>query len=396
MKFEHTESSSFRNQSERPEKDQSDDGLSGLNTPGAQNSVLREESEAFLNDLLNTPSPTGFESPIQKVVADRMRGMADSIESDVHGNLYIAVKPEAERSVMLAGHCDQIGFMVQSISRDGYISVDALGGIDAGVCPGATVTIHTANGPIDGIIGRKPIHLQSAEERRAMKVAVKDLWIDIGARDKAEAESLIRPGDPITFELGVRNLRNGLITGAGLDDRVGLFVAMEAARIVKERNQSDAALYAVSTVQEEVGLRGAETATHNVSPDVGIAIDVTHATDDPSSSNSKVQQCVLGEGPVIFRGPNCNPAVTEKLIELAEQNNIPYQIGISGRLLGNDARAMQVAQGGVATASIGIPNRYMHTQVEVCSQEDLKNAAELLALFTESVKADSDFRPFPV
>jgi endoglucanase len=293
---------------------------------------------------------------------------------------------------MLAGHCDQIGFMVRYIDKEGYIWVSALGGIDAGVVPGAHATVHTKNGPITGVFGRKPIHFQTNEERSKMTLELKKMWLDIGAKSKAEVEEIIQIGDPVTFSLGATELRNGIIAGAGIDNRVGLFVAIEVARLCSQKKIS-VALYAVSTVQEEVGLRGAHTASYAVDPEVGIAIDVVHATDNPGSDDTKASSCKLGAGPSIVRGPNANPVVEKLLLDSAKRSRIPVQINPDSRPLGNDANAMQITRGGVATGAVQIPNRYMHTQVELCSIKDLDNAIKLLTGFISRITAATQFIP---
>lgn len=353
---------------------------------------MQKESKDFLFELLSTPSPTGFEEEIQHVVRTRMARYADSIETDLHGNVIVALNPKAPRRVMLAGHCDQIGFMVKHITKDGFIYVSPLGGIDAGVLLGTHVTIHAKSGPVSGIFGRKPIHQQSAEERDRLKLDLDKMWVDIGASNQKEAEKRVSIGDPVTFKLGVTELGSDLVSSPGLDNRVGLFVAMETLRLCTKEKLS-VGLYSVSTVQEEVGLRGARTAAFSIDPEIGIAIDVTHASDNPANENTKVVPCKLGSGPCFSHGPNTNPVVADMLVAAAKKGKIPYQPAPSSQLLGNDANAIQVSRGGVATGSIGIPNRYMHTQVEVCSLSDLENAARVLAGFIKAISPKTDFRP---
>jgi endoglucanase len=353
---------------------------------------MNKDSEKFLYKLLSTPSPTGFEQKIQKVVKERMKASAKTIEIDYHGNLIAALNPKAERKVMLAGHCDQIGFMVKHIDKDGFIYVAPLGGIDSGVVPGAHVTICGKKGYVNGIFGRKPIHHQPASERERMSLKLDKMWIDIGAKDKKDAEKQVAVGDCATYKLGVTELGQDFISAAGLDDRVGLFVAMEALRLCA-RSKLQVGLFSVSTVQEEVGLRGARTAAYGIDPDVGIAIDVTFASDNPGCEDKHATPCVLGKGPGIYTGPNINPVVQKMLVDCAKAARIPHQILPSSRLLGNDANAMQITRNGVAAASIGIPNRYMHTQVEVCSKSDLTNSAKLLAAFVKKITPRTDLRP---
>jgi endoglucanase len=321
-----------------------------------------------------------------------MKRYADSIETDLHGNVIVALNPKAPRKVMLAGHCDQIGLMVRHITSDGYIYVSALGGIDVGVLHAARVTIHTEKGPVEGLVGRKPIHAQSAEERDKTKNDIDKIWIDIGAKNKKDAEKRVKIGDVATFHLSVVELGDGLISAPGLDDKVGLFVAMEVLRLCSKK-KLNVGLYAVSTVQEEVGLRGAMTSAYGINPEVGIAIDVTPSSDNPGNENAKATPCKLGAGPTIVAGPNINPVVEKMLVASAKKTKSPYQISPTTRPLGNDANTIQVARAGVAAASIGIPNRYMHTQAEVCSYKDLELAIKILAHFVTSISSKTDFRP---
>jgi tetrahedral aminopeptidase len=330
---------------------------------------MDQAAKDFLFELLQTPSPTGYEQAIQRVVKKRMKPYADLIEGDLHGNLMIALNHTASRKIMLTGHCDQIGMMVKHVSSDGFIYFTALGGVDTGVLLGTTVVIHGQKGPVVGV-----------------------LWIDIGARNRKEVEKRVEIGDAITFKLGVLELANGLICAPGVDNKVGLFVAMEALRLCHGEKLS-VGLFAVSTVQEEVGLRGAQTAAYRIAPEVGIAIDVTHASDNPGNENTRAVPCKLGSGPTITRGPNTNPIVEKMLLAAAKKGKIPFQLSPSSSLLGNDANIIQVSKQGVATASIGIPNRYMHTQAEISSLKDLENAAKLLAGFVKSIGKKTDFHP---
>lgn len=350
------------------------------------------DSKDFLHQLLLTPSPTGYEQPVQRIIRERMKKYADSVETDLHGNVLVGINTKATRKVMLAGHCDQIGLMVRHISADGFIYVAALGGIDVGTLHAAKVTFHTEKGPVHGVIGRKPIHAQSADERDRTKNDIERIWVDIGAKNRKDAEKRVQVGDVATFELGVLELGNGLICSPGLDDKVGLFIAMETLRVLSSKKLA-VGLYAVSTVQEEIGLRGATTSTFGINPEVGIAIDVTHASDNPGNENSKAVPCKLGEGPAITSGPNSNPVVERMIKASAKKAKIPYQISPCPRPFGNDANAMQLSRGGVATLSLGIPNRYMHTQAEICSYKDLENSIKLLAHFIASITAKTDFRP---
>ena len=348
---------------------------------------------SFLQQLLETPSPSGYEQAIQDVVRREVASFADDVRTDTHGNVF-ATRHSASGSgprILLAGHCDQIGLMVQYIDAEGFLSIQPIGGWDVQVLLGQYLTVWARGGPITGIVARKAIHLLTPDERKKVPEFT-DLWVDIGAKNKAEAEELVRPGDAITFALGVRRLRNDLVASPALDDKVGVWVVMETLRLLKGRVLT-ASTTSVSTVAEEIGLRGATTATYSVEPDVGIAVDVCHATDTPSSDKKQLGEVTCGKGPVVYRGPNMNPRVVELLEATAKRCEIPYQVCGSPRATGTDANAMQISRKGVAVGLIGIPNRYMHSPVEVCHLDDLSNAAKLLAEFCTFASAEHSWIP---
>jgi endoglucanase len=254
------------------------------------------------------------------------------------------------------------------------------------------MTIYTAAGPIPAVIARKAIHLLDEEERKKV-VKTKELWLDIGAKDCDEAKKAVAIGDPVTLELGYQEMRNNLANSPGMDDKTGLWVAVEALRRAKKRGGLKVALYAVATVQEEIGLRGAITSAYGIHPHVGIAIDVTHATDCPTIDKTQEGDIKLGGGPVVYRGPNMNPRVVDRLRAAAETANVPIQWGASGRGTGTDANAIQLARGGVAAGLISVPNRYMHSAVEMISLDDIDQSADLLAEFALGIESDTDFTP---
>jgi putative aminopeptidase FrvX len=352
---------------------------------------MNAESLNFLRRLLETPSPSGFEQPIQEEVRKYVASFADEVTTDVHGNVIVARNPKAPLRVMYAGHCDQIGFLVQHIDNEGFLYVLPIGGWDAMVLIGQKMTVWTTSGPVFGAIARKPIHLLTDEERKQVP-KLKDLWLDIGAQSKDEAAALVRIGDPVTLQLGYVEMRNGFASSPGMDDKTGLWVAIEALRRTSPK-KLNCALFAVSTVQEEIGLRGATTSAYGVNPHVGIAIDVTHATDCPTVDKKQEGDISLGKGPVIYRGPNMNPVVVEKLVETAVAGEVPFQMSASGRATGTDANTIQTSRGGVATGLVSIPNRYMHSPVEMISLEDIDRAADLLAGFALRLSGDEKFIP---
>ncbi|MSR60326.1 MAG: M42 family peptidase [Planctomycetaceae bacterium] len=345
----------------------------------------------FLGDLLTSPSPSGYEQPVQAVVRNFVGTFADEVRTDWHGNVIAAVNPGGSPRIMLAGHCDQIGLMVKHIDERGFLWVDSIGGWDIQMLIGQNLVVWGRNGAVPGVIARKAIHLLSPEDRKKVP-EIKDLWIDIGVKDRDEARQIVAVGDPVTFELGFRRLRNNLAAAPGMDNKVGAWVVMSALQQVAGQHPQ-AAVYSVSTVQEEIGLRGAQTSAFSIDAQVGIAVDVTHATDCPTLDAKQYGEVNLGAGPMLYRGPNINPIVYQRLVELAAREEIPVQTGGLSRAASNDANVMQISRGGLATAIVAIPNRYMHSPVEVVSLTDLEHAAALIARFCLSLTADSDFTP---
>lgn len=352
---------------------------------------MDESGLAFFKRTLHTPSPSGYENPLQELVRDYAAGFADEVRTDVHGNVIAVRNPGAPRRLMLAGHCDQIGLIVQYIDAEGYLYVQSIGGWDILMLIGQRMTIWTEAGPIAAVMGRKPIHLLTDDERKQVP-KMKDLWLDVGAANKEEAEKLVRIGDPVTVQLGCQELRNDRLAAPAMDDKCGLWVVLEALRRI-DPDKLNWGVYAVSTVQEEVGLRGSRTSAFGIDPHVGVAVDAIHASDCPTVEKKEEGDIALGKGPVIERGPNMNAKVARHLVQTAKSHNIPFQIAACGRATGTDANAIQVNRAGVATGLVTVPTRYMHSPVEMISLDDVDHAATLLARFCESLTTDDDFTP---
>lgn len=365
-----------------------------VEAPGLEIDVgqaMESSAFAFLKELLSTPSPSGYEEPIQAVVRQYVADFAQEVRTDVHGNVIAAVNSQAPVRLMFAGHCDQIGMLVSHIDGDGFLYAQTIGGWDPQQLIGQRMTVWTRGGAVPAVISRKPIHLLEDEERKQV-VKTKDMWLDIGAGSKDEAQALVRIGDPVTLELGFQPLLNDLANAPGMDNRTGLWVVIEALRRCALRTPA-VGVFAVSTVQEEIGLRGAQTSAFGIMPHLAVAVDVTHATDCPTIDRRQQGEIGLGKGPVIFRGPNMNPLVTQRLIETAEQKEIPFQLSAIGRAAPNDSNALQVSRAGVATGLVAIPNRYMHSAVETISLNDIDRAADLLAEFAVGLQTQDDFTP---
>lgn len=352
---------------------------------------MERESLDFLRKFINSVSPSGFEEEAREIWKTRTKKFADKVFSDVHGNAIGILNEKGKPRVMLAGHMDEIGYMVKYISKDGYLFFSLIGGFDLHLLPGERVWVKTKKGKILGVIGRPPVHTLKEEQRK--KVAeLSDLFIDIGAKDKAEAEKLVRIGDPAVPAVEFDVLNRDKVIARGFDDKGGAFIVSEVLRLLSTKKPK-ASVHGVATVQEEIGLRGATTSAFRVAPDVGIAIDVTFASDYPKASGDDQRDIRIGKGPVISRGPNINPKVFELLVETAEKNKIPYQIEAAPRGTGTDANAIQLTREGVATGLVSIPNRYMHSPIELISLNDLESIVKLLAGFIMRIDEKTNFIP---
>jgi len=348
----------------------------------------------FLQRLIDTPSPSGFEAPVQEVVRQHMKRFTDDIETDVHGNVIGRLNRGAPLRVMLAGHCDEIGFVVQHIADKGFLSLLPIGGIDLSIMPGRRVVVHTARKKIPGVFGKKPIHLMSPEDRRKVPKA-HELWVDIGAKDKKDAAKQVEIGDIVTVDQGLEQINNRLAVSRAFDDKIGVFVIAEALSRLSKTKNPGVEVAAVSTVQEEIGLRGAQTSAFSIQLHVGIAVDVGFASDQPGAEKKIVGDVRLGGGAILHKGANINPTVGRLLVESAKKKKIPYQMTAEARATGTDANVIQISRAGVAAALIGIPTRYMHTPSEMISLDDVASAIDLIEAFIRGLKPKMDFTPRP-
>jgi len=354
---------------------------------------MRRESLKFLTDLMETHSPSGFEQAAQKVVRAEMKKHTRHVRTDVHGNVTGILNPDAEFRVMLAGHCDEIGLMVTHIDDNGFIYFAAIGGVDPALTGGQRVLLHGETGPVPGVVGRKPIHLlEQAERGKAQKLHKQ--WIDIGAKDKKDALKVVDIGTPITVDVHFMTVRNRLAVSKAFDDKAGAFVVTETLRLLSRAPLDPAVgVYAVSTVQEELGLRGAVTSAFGIAPQAGIAVDVGFASDFPEADKKITGDVSLGKGPILHRGANINPVLGRLLEQTARRKKIPYQMQAEPRATGTDANAIQITRAGAAAALVSVPNRYMHSPVEMVSLDDLDHTAKLLAETVRAMKPGMDFIP---
>ncbi len=354
---------------------------------------MDKDLKEFFKKLVEAPSPSGFEQPAQEVYRNFVGDFADEVRTDVHGNVTAFKKGKGKYKMMVSGHADEVGFMVKYIDDEGYIYFSTIDGIDFSLLPGFKVDIHSKDAVIRGVIGRKAIHMMERNERDK-PVKREDLWIDIGAKDKKEAEKMVSIGDPITYQAGVEELPNDLVLTKATDNKAGVFATGALLKYLRDTEIS-VNLYCVSSVQEELGSRGARTSAYGINPDIGLAFDVTTATDHPKTDKKKYGDIALNKGPVISRGANINPIIFNLLIETAKENNINYQISGDPRGTGTDANIMQLTRSGVATGLVSFPNRYMHTPVEIVSYRDLENAIKLGYEFIKKLNDSIDFTPRP-
>ncbi len=341
---------------------------------------MEQSRRAFLDSLLDTATPSGFETSGQRQWVEYVGKFADEVRTDDYGNA-VAVVEGGEPEVALTGHGDEIGFMVRDIEDSGAIRMTPIGGSDRTVSKGQHVRVHASDGSVPGVVGQTAIHLRDREDDSVDDIT--EQHVDIGADDADEAEELVERGDPITFEQTITELANGRVAARGLDNRIGVWAAAEGLRRAVESGP-EATVYAVSTVQEEVGLQGAKMVGFDLAPDAVIATDVTHATDAPGTPAGRNTGVELGAGPVVARGSANHPTVVEAVRHVASEADIDVQLQAAGSRTGTDADAFYTSRGGVPSLNLGVPNRYMHTPVEVLDLEDLDAAADLLGAFATS------------
>jgi putative aminopeptidase FrvX len=336
----------------------------------------------LLRDLLNARGPSGYETAPAAVWRKAAEKFA-AVSTDVVGTPTARVasrhgEQASARRLMVMGHIDEIGLIVTHIDDEGYLWFGPVGGWDAQILVGQRVVLATRAGDIPGVIGKKPIHLLRDEERK--KVAeVRDLHIDVGAKDGKEAREMVRVGDVAVIAGDPLELPNGRVASRALDNRLGSFVALEAARLVAKAGGAQWETVAVAAAQEETTFGGSRTSAFSLEPDAAIVVDVTHATDAPGIDIKEAGKHELGSGPVISRGSTLNPALFELLHDTAEREKIPFTVEASGRATGTDADAVHISRGGVPTALVSIPLRYMHSPVETVQLSDVHACARLIA-----------------
>jgi putative aminopeptidase FrvX len=343
-----------------------------------------------LRSLLTAHGPSGYETAPAAVFRDAASAFAEVV-TDVMGSVWARVPGTAGGPTLaIVGHIDEIGLIVSHIDDDGFLRFRGVGGWDPQILVGQRVVLGTREGVVPGVVGKKPIHLLKEEERK--KVArLEELHIDIGAKDGEEARGLVRVGDVAVIDGDPVELPNGRAVSRSMDNRLGCFVAYEAARLVSEAGGAPGDVVAVAVVQEETTFGGATTTAYALRPDVAIIVDVTHATDAPGVDVAEVGAHPFGSGPVIERGSNLNPRVVDVMCDTAEAEDIPFTLQASARSTGTDLDAMHVSRGGIPCGGVGLPLRYMHSPVEMVQLDDIENSAKLIAAVAHRLTAETSF-----
>lgn len=347
---------------------------------------------ALFRRLCETPTPSGWETPGQRLLAEYVRPYAHSVRLDVHGNLHAVVNPDAPVRIMLDGHCDEIGLLVQHVDNEGFLYMAAIGGVNIQLLPGERLVLQGCNGPVRGVVGAKAIHLVEAKDRDRGVSKITDLWVDIGAKSRQEALDAVPIGAPATVETGWRELLGDRVAARAMDDRVGAFVVMDALRRLAGR-PLNVAVHVVSSTQEELGLLGAQVAAFDIAPHAGIAVDVTFASDDPGKDEKQVGQVKLGGGPVLACGPTYDRTLNKLIEREASATGVPLQPQARARGNSTNAFAIRMARSGGAVALLSVPLRYMHTPVETLSLSDVEQTSQLLADTLAQLPADVAFGP---
>ena len=355
---------------------------------------MNAQAFAFLKRLIDTPSPSGYEEPAQAIAAERLREVGAKLSVDVHGNLLGTVNPGGSPRILITGHVDQIGMVVRHITDDGLLRFEVIGGINPHAYFAHRVDVHTKSGPLRGVVARQlPYSQEGDAAQKAMRPH--EHWIDIGAANGAEAKKKVRVGDPVTWVAPLERLGKKLVMGAGIDDKVCVFICIEAvAALLTDRKQCPAEITVLSAVQEEVTGAGAQVAAYASQPDLAIALDVWPFTSDvPGGDANRYGELKLGKGPIICRGANCSPAIVDLLCAAAdgERKKVPYQLCAWPGGTPTDAAAIFRSREGVPTGLVGLPQRYLHTPSEAVHLDDIDNSIRLMAACIRRLKPGMDF-----
>jgi putative aminopeptidase FrvX len=353
---------------------------------------MRSESLQFLEHLVNTPSPSGHEARGQRVWLDYVAPFADETFTDAYGNAVAVLNKGGSPRLMLAAHADEISMVVNYINDEGFIYVRKLGGVDPAITKAQRIVIHARGGPVRGVVGNVAPHLMKAEPD-GKPPKIHELFIDIGVGSRREAEKLVRVGDPITLADSFELLRNDLAVARAFDNRVGTFAVAETLRLAHESGgKLKAEILAVSNIMEEVGLLGARQIAYTLKPDVALVVDVTHATDYPTISRQQHGDVKVGRGPTLTHGVCNHPEVMARLEAVARSQKIKLQHEATSATSGTDTDVIFWTRGGIPSGLISLPDRYMHSPVEIISLRDLEQIPRLMCAFALSLKAGEEFK----
>jgi putative aminopeptidase FrvX len=355
---------------------------------------MKPDDRAFLHQLLETPSPTGFEMPGQKVWAEWLSRHAATVECDTYGSTWATLPGTTEQTIMLAAHADEIGFMIKHIDANGFLRLERVGGSDVATARGRRLHILGDKGPVAGIIGNTAIHLRRDAAGTEKAPDIHELWVDVGASNAPGVKKLgIRIGHPAVYQDGPMELANGRIVCRALDNRIGSYIiAQVLRRVAASRRKPAFTLVCLNAIQEEIGGNGAMMASYRLRPDLCVCLDVTHATDTPGLDAAKFGHVTLGGGPTLSHGTANHPLVVQRLMDNAESAKIPVQHEASGRFTGTDTDKIFHSRSGIPSALVSLPLRCMHSVVETADLKDIENTIALLTTFVLSLKKSDTFR----
>lgn len=352
---------------------------------------MNDDQFAFLKRLVESTGPSGYEQQTQQLWRERVQASAASVTTDALGNVTAILNPSGTPRVMIEAHIDEIGFIIKYIDDDGYLYFSPIGGFDPSTLPGNRIRIMGKNGPVLGVLGRKPAHLLGKEDRERSP-EIKNMWIDIGAANRQEAETLVSIGDAGGRQYGLERMHGNFLVANSMDDRVGAYIVAETFRALAQSNPK-VCVVAVSAVQEEIGLRGAVPVSFAANAEIGIACDVTWTSDHPEAPKTELGDIRVGAGAVLERGAANNPKVVDRLISAANAAGVKYQVTADPRGSGTDEYVMQLSRSGMATGLISIPTRYLHTASEVLSTDDVDACVAVMTRFVQDLEANVDLTP---
>jgi putative aminopeptidase FrvX len=354
---------------------------------------MKKTDKAFLFELLETPSPTGFEMPGQNVWANQLKSVATKIDCDAYGSTWATLQGKSSKTIMLSAHADEIGYIIKHIDDKGFLRIDRIGGSDAATARGRRVQIAGDKAVVSGIIGNTAIHLRRDELSGEKAPAIHDLWVDVGASNAKEvAEMGLRVGHPMVYQDGPTELAHKRLVSRALDNRIGSYIiAQVMKRIAASVKKPPVTLVCLNAIQEEIGGNGAMMATYRLKPELCLCLDVTHATDTPGIDPAKFGQVKLGHGPTLTHGTCNHPLMVKRLIELAKKHKIDIQHESSSRFSGTDTDKIFNSREGIPSALVSLPLRCMHSVVETAHLDDIESTIQLLESFVMSLKDTDTF-----